>query len=128
MSRLRSGLARRSAACLAVVALLFQLGLSAWHAAAMIGSAAGQGANRVQTAMMCHKAAVDTAADRHGSLPANKNCTCCLGLNSAGTPPVALSDFRPSPAVQVEHLAISDLTAAGRHPLSPDSRAPPLLV
>jgi len=128
MSRFRSTSVRRWAAWLAVVGLLFQAGLSAWHAAAMFGFVAGQSDGQAQAAMMCHKAAFGTLDERDGSQPAAKNCSCCLGLISLAASLAAASDVRHVLAAEVKILARSHDVTAGRHPLAPEIRGPPHLV
>jgi len=128
MSRFRSRSVRRGAACLAVMGLLFQAGLSAWHAAAMFGLVAGQSDGHAQAAMMCHKATFGALDEGNGSQPAAKNCSCCLGLISLAASLAAASDMRHAPTAEVEILARSYDVNSGRHPLAPEIRGPPHLV
>lgn len=129
MSRFRSKSARRWAARLAIMGLLFQAALSSWHAAAMFGFAAGRSDGNVQAAMMCHKATGATTDEQNGSKPAaTQNCSCCLGVILVATAFAVAIDVQPAPTVEVGILASSSGLAAGRHLLAPESRAPPHIV
>ena len=128
MSRLRSKSTRNWAACVAILGMLFQAGLSAWHATAMFDLAAGHGDGQVQAAMMCHKAMGIQTGDHNGKPPSQQNCTCCLGMIAVAAELAAVEDLQTPPTAEASLPAMHHAVSGGRPLLAPESRGPPLLV
>ena len=129
MRRLRSKPLRRWTTSIAVIGLLFQAGLFAWHATAMFDLASGHGDGHAQAAMSCHKAmGLQASEHTNGKTPAQQNCTCCLGLISVGAEIAVLDMPQPQHAADVASLSSHDTILGGRPLLAPDSRGPPASV
>ncbi len=135
MSHFRTMRAKRRAACLAVVGLLFQASLAVWHATAIFAAAAGQGEARGQAVIMCHGDGQAIATGQNGDpsgpegAPVLKqNCPCCLGLVAAVVSPASTADIPLASSVSAPLVAAVHLIAPGRHPLAHLSRGPPQLI
>ena len=122
---------RRWAAWFAVLGLLFQSGLTAWHTTAMVGAHASHADHAM---IMCHAdEANGTQADKAN--PAGKSqptrgafsCPCCLGMVSAAIEAGDAGKLKLTSLTSGQLLLRpSGEIVGGRHRLAPDSRGPPL--
>ena len=120
---------RKFVAKIAILCVLAQAGIAAWHISTMFAANALAGSD-AQAAMSCHApdAAESTSAGKtgdDGTLLSHEDCTCCQVIVAGGPLPMAANAL-PRPSMRtVSFAALVESARFGGHPLAADSRAPP---
>ena len=120
---------RTFVAKVAILCVLAQAGIAAWHISTMFAAGALAGVDG-HTAAACHalddtQGTAGAGSSDEGTLLSHEDCTCCQVIMAGGALPMAANASPQPHAEAVSFAAITDAALFGAHLLAADSRAPP---